>query len=121
MNKGIFWLTKNRSGEEQLLTVKASCDDMGTPLVPVEFSSKSGENFNHQAEWAKLSPRLTQGRTFDYYPRGRIEIKNGRVTVYCHPELTQLPYRNWIVEEFDIPEGSRFVADGSVHYRALGR
>lgn len=118
MNKGIFWLITNRSGEEQLLTVKVSCDGMGTPLVPVVFSSKSGENFNHQVEWAKFSPRLTQGKAFNYYPRGRVEVKSGKVTVYCHPDLTQPPYRDWIIEEFEIPERSRFVADGSSHYKA---
>lgn len=118
MNKGMFWLIINRSGEEQLLTVKVSCDGMGTQLVPVEFSSKSGENFNHQVERAKLSPRLTQGKSFNYYPRGRVEVKSGKVTVYCHPELTQPPYRDWIIEEFEIPEQSRYVADGSAHYHA---
>ena len=111
-------MIKNRSGEEQLLTVKVSCDGMGAPLVPVVFSSKSGENFNHRVEWAKLSPRLTQGKSFNYYPRGRVEVKNGKVTVYCHPDLTQPPYQDWIMAEFEIPAQSRFVADGSAHYQS---
>ena len=121
MNKGIFWLIVNQSGEEQLLTVKALCDNSGLPLVPVEFSSKSGENFNHQIEWEKLSPKLTQRKAFNYYPRGRVEIRKGKVTVYCHPKLSQSPYRDWIIEKFAIPEQSRFVADGSAHYQAKMR
>lgn len=118
MRKGIFWLAENEYGEEYLLTIAVTCDDHGQPLEDVAFSSKSGKNFNHKAEWEKLSPRLTRGKSFDYYPRGRVEIRAGKITVYCHPSLTQAPYRQWILKEFGIPEQSRFVADGSAHYQA---
>jgi len=70
MNKGIFWLITNQSGEKELLCIKVACDAMGDPKEPVMFSSKSGENFNHKAEWSKLSPRLTLGKPFNYFPRG---------------------------------------------------
>lgn len=118
MNKGIFWLITNQSGEKELLCIKVACDAMGDPKEQVMFSSKSGENFNHKAEWSKLSPRLTLGKPFNYFPRGRVEIRKGKVTVFCHPELIQPPYRNWIIRDFEIPESSRFVADGSAHYQA---
>jgi len=116
--KGIFWLIKTRLDEENVVTVKVPCDLQGHPQIPVVFSSKSGENFNHQAEWDKLPPKVTQGKTFDYFPRGRVEIKNGKVTVYCHPDFTQPPYRDRIIDVFGIPIESRFVADGSAHYKA---
>ena len=116
MYKGIFWLITDRLGEKQLICVKVSCDANGTPLETVTFSSKSGENFNHQAEWSKLSPKLTLRKPFNYYPRGRVEVRNGKITVFCHPEFTQSLYRKWIIREFAIPDNSRFVADGSAHY-----
>lgn len=119
MYKGIFWLITDRSGEERLLTVKVLCDEQGMPLAPVSFSSKSGENFNHKAEWTKLPTKLTRGKSFDYYPRGRVEIKNCKVTVYCHPSLIQSPYRMMVTGEFDVPSATtRFIADGSSHYQA---
>ena len=117
MYKGIFWLITDRLGEKQLICVKVSCDANGTPLETVTFSSKSGENFNHQAEWIKLSPKMTQRKPFNYYPRGRVEVRNGKITVFCHPMLTQPLYRKWITKEFEIPENSRFIADGSSHYQ----
>ena len=118
MYKGIFWLITDRLGEKQLICVKVSCDANGTPLETVTFSSKSGENFNHQAEWDRLSSKATNGKPYNYFPRGRVEIKKGRITVYCHPVLTQYPYRTWIADAFGIPAESRFVADGSAHYKA---
>lgn len=118
MYKGIFWLITDRLGEKQLICVKVSCDANGTPLDTVSFSSKSGENFNHQAEWDKLSSKTTNGKPYNYFPRGRVEIKKGRITVYCHPDLTQYRYRTWIADAFGIPAESRFVVDGSAHYKA---
>lgn len=118
MYKGIFWLIVDLAGEEKLQTIKFICDSQGYPLVPVSFSSKSGNNYNHQVECLKFPTRLTQGKPYNYFPRGRVEIKNGNATVYCHPCLTQEPYRNRIIQEFSIPLDSRFVADGSRHYQA---
>lgn len=49
--KGIFWYVPN---EKKLITVKVKCDRNGVALEDVDYSSKSGENFNHKAEWAKF-------------------------------------------------------------------
>jgi len=113
--KGIFWLVN-----EELVSVKVPCDPQGKPLEPVTFSLKSGENFDHQTEWEKFPLELTQGKSFDYYPRGRVEIKNCKVTVYCHPKLTQNPYRGMIFREFNtrgVPY-TQFVVDGLSYYEA---
>lgn len=118
MYKGIFWIIRDLLGDRKLLSVKVACDFYGQPLEHVCFSSKSGDNFNHRLEWSKLSSRLTQGKSFNYYPRGRVEVRNGKITVFCHPVFTQSLYRKWIIREFAIPDNSRFVADGSAHYKA---
>ena len=118
-HKGIFWLIKNADDDDEVLSVKVPCDPNGYPLRSVDFSSASGQNFNHRAEWEKLPRKLTRGKPFDYYPRGRVEIKDRKVTVYCHPSLTQSPYRLMITGEFGVPSATtRFVADGSIHYQA---
>lgn len=118
-HKGIFWLIKNADDDDELLSVKVSCDPNGYPLKSADFSSVSGQNFNYRAEWEKLPRKLTKGKPFDYYPRGRVEIKDRKVTVYCHPSLTQSPYRLMITAEFGVPSATtRFVADGSIHYQA---
>ena len=112
-HKGIFWFVEG----EELVSVKVPCDPQGNPLVPVDFSSKTGENFDHRLEWEKLSPTLTQGKSFDHYPSGRVEIENRKVTVYCHPSLIQSPHRLMITGGFGIPSATtRFIADRSIHY-----
>ena len=89
MYKGIFWRALNREGEPVWICRKVLCDADGVPTEPfVDFSAKSGDNFNHKAELEKLSRSVTDGRPFDWFPRGRVEIKRGRVVIYAHPSLT---------------------------------
>ena len=76
--KGIFWLRPAGYGEFTVISKKARCLPSGEVIEnTVEFSSKSCENFNHKAEWAKLPRSITQGHAYNYYPRGRVEIKMG--------------------------------------------
>lgn len=67
--KGIFWYEPN---EHKLFTVKVRCNEKGIALEPVVYSSKSGENFNHKVEWAKLPKEITNGNPYNYYPRGKL-------------------------------------------------
>ena len=121
MYKGIFWRALNREGEPVWICRKVLCDADGVPTEPfVDFSAKSGDNFNHKAEWEKLSRSVTDGRPFDWFPRGRVEIKRGRVVIYAHPSLTADDCVGQIKEEFGLADVDvRVVADGSSHYRAL--
>ena len=114
MYKGIFWLAGGK-----LLTVKVLCDGNGAPLEAADFSAKSGENFNHRAEWARLPRSVTGGLPFDYWPRGRVEIKRGRATIFLHPSLNQEPVLRLIRSAFqlDVEIPIRAVSDGSAHYR----
>ena len=114
--KGIFWFTG-----DGLICRKTACDNTGNPTEPAEFSSKSGENFNHAAEWEKLSKSQTGGKPLNYYPRGRVEIKNGKAVVYLNPALNEQAVIEKIVDEFGLSVISQVSvkADGSRHYEAL--
>lgn len=124
MKKGIFWCRDFQTERPALITVSARCGADGVCAEAAAFSSKSGENFNHKAEWARLDRRVTQGRPYNYYPRGRVEIKNGRATVFLHPELCTERIVEMIAEAFELRPGDglrsiRCVADGSAHYRCV--
>ena len=54
--KGIFWYINNH-----LLCRKVRCDSAGNPLESVDFTSKSGDNFNHKAEWKNMSKKSPAG------------------------------------------------------------
>lgn len=117
--KGIFWYEPN---EHKLFTVKVRCNEKGIALEPVIYSSKSGENFNHKVEWAKLPKEITNGNPYNYYPRGRVEVKKGKVKIFLHPVLNRFDIEHFILEEFEIL-GKRItvqeIPDGSKHYEYL--
>ncbi len=119
MHKGIFWYIPM---DRCLVSVKVSCERCGESLEPVKYSSKSGENFNHKSEWARLPPNITRRFPYNYFPRGRVEIKQGKATIYLNPVLCQDDIQKQICMEFGLDATEitiRFIADGSAHYEAL--
>lgn len=46
MKKGLFWFVNS-----ELITKFVECNAEGMALEDVEYTSKSGENFNHKIEW----------------------------------------------------------------------
>ena len=82
MCKGIFWLV-----EDEFVCVSVECDANGNATEPAEFSSKSGENFNHRIEWEKIPREIKRGKAYNYYSRGRVEVKNGKATLWIAPEF----------------------------------
>lgn len=121
MKKGIFWIKDDEN--LQIIKITAKCEISGEPILnTVRFSSKSGGNFNHKAEWEKLSKSETGGLPYNYYPRGRVEIKNGKITIYLNPDINRREILNLIIEEFGLEsvQGKiRTVSDGSYHYKYL--
>lgn len=122
MDKGIFWVCKDQEEKIRLITVKTPCDKNGTALLPVYYTSKSGDNFNHKTEWKKLNRGVTCGHSYNYYPRGRVEVKNGKITLYANPILLKEDILLSIIQEFSLEEAVtqnilRVCADGSSHYQ----
>lgn len=117
--KGIFWYVP---GEHKLIAIKVKCDNKGLAQEPINYSSKSGENFNHKTEWSKLPKSITKNYPYNYYPRSRIEIRNGKATIFFNPVLNRFDIHELIAEKFGL-NGSgvmvREVADGSKHYEYL--
>ena len=117
MYKGVFWKTENG-----FIAVKVKCDRDGVRLEPAEYSSKSGENFNHKLEWNKLPRSVTGGKPYNFYPRGRVEIKNGKATVWLTPALNDEETVSKIKSEFGFDGEELTVAvkpDNSKHYEYM--
>ena len=121
MRKGIFWCANFDTECPELITVSAACDKNGDSKEPVRFSSKSGNNFNHRLEWERLDRSITAGRPFNYYPRGRVEIKNGKATVFLNPAINKECIVRRIMDAFELMTGElnciNIKSDGSSHYR----
>ena len=60
MEKGIFWARRDADGKIELLTVKTPCDENGSALCPVCYTSKSGDNSitkRNGKSWTAASPK----------------------------------------------------------------
>lgn len=126
MYKGIFWCYLTCFDDDMfgvaVLPVKVKCDLSGSALEDVEFSSKSGDNFNHEIEWEKRkdSARIFRRHPYNYYPRGRVEIKNGKIKIFANPVIMEEPdAMESIIKAFELEEVKNmifWIADGSKHY-----
>lgn len=120
MKKGIFWCANFDTKCPELITVSVACDKNGNSNEPVQCSSKSGNNFNHRLEWERIDRKITKGQSFNYYPRGRVEIKNGKATVFLNPILNKECIVSKVIDEFGLKAteltGVRIKSDESNHY-----
>lgn len=120
MKKGIFWIIDGKP-----VTVSVECDAVGETVgPPPDYSSKSGDNFNHRIEWGELPRKVTGGVAYNFYPRGRVEIKNGKATVWLNPALNTPEVIEKIEKEFDLHDGDINIEiknDNSKHYEYKNR
>lgn len=121
--KGVFWVIDDR-----VISEKKLCDEFGN-LIPDEnegieerrFQDEAWSN-NHKKIWSKLSRTVTQGKIFNYFPRGRVEIRRKRAIIFLNPCICYEEMIQKIKAEFrlDNNESIRDIsvkADGSRHYR----
>lgn len=121
INKGVFWITED-CAEEYFFRIP--CDLSGNVVGETEYPlcSKDGTNYNHKALWAVLPKSLTRGKPFDYFPRGRVEIRGSKAFVYLNPDVNTEEIQELIKGRFGLTEPNgiqavRFISDGSRHYR----
>lgn len=122
MYKGIFW---GIPAEDALITKKVLCDATGLALFNVEYSSKSGDNFNHKIEWEKFKKTVRAGHSYNFYPRGRVEIRDGDIKIFLstyfaeNSNLLALILKTF--ELFDENEEAlkevKLIFDNSMHYQ----
>ena len=72
--------------------------------------------------WGSFARSVTLGKPYSYYPRGRVEIRQGRAVVYLNPHLCSLSVLEKIKAEFSLSEATGISSvsvkgDGSRHYR----
>ncbi|GHV41837.1 hypothetical protein FACS189490_09540 [Clostridia bacterium] len=119
--RGIFWVIGQN--DDRLLLSKVLCDASGEPLEHADFDSKHGDSFNHRKSWqraAKNTSREIRRGPWNYFPRGRVEIKNGAAIVYHNPILSEIAeFEEAVINEFKLlgsETSIRFEPDFSQHY-----
>lgn len=103
---------------DNLLAFNKYCDCDGIPHDISDCNSKSGNSYNHKITWQQLPNKITNGKAFDYYPRGRVEIKRNKAIIWINEMLSDKNIINEIIREFGLSqlEDIEIKIDGSMHY-----
>jgi hypothetical protein len=123
MKKGLFWLIAE-GDELALLIYAADCDENGNRSGPEPpYNSKKGNSFSHERSWleaTKGQPSKIKSKAWDYFPRGRVEIKAGEASVYFNPILQEWGgFDEALVSLFDLRDFPMvMLPDYSLHYKA---
>ena len=122
MNKlyrGIFWIKDldNLENNSNYL-IKIETNENGDVLdCPFPLNSKKGDNYVHQKTWLLLNNNLTKNKPFDYYPRGRVEIKHGDVLIYINPILNRQNIIDYLKKEYCLQDNTKVIMDFHEHYK----
>jgi hypothetical protein len=105
MQEGVFWV------------VCDSADDFsnGTEL-PLIFCHIP-HNIPHEEVWEQMSRAnaVPRGKCYNYYPRGRVVIANGKAKIFLNRNISHESIIRLVAKSFELPEAAVFV-DGSRHY-----
>lgn len=84
---------------------------------PVSGDEADTVGNNHRRFWKTLPHSLTGGTPYNYFPRGRVELRHGKAVVYLHPSLCTPGIDIRIRLAFSLPDEVplSFKADGSRH------
>lgn len=122
--KGVFWIKDiNDLYASSNLMFQIPCNaDGDSDLIVSNGASKTGNTYNHERLWKTLSKELTDSKPFNYYPRGRVEIRNGVADIFVNPNLFTEEVKKFLISEYHLnPQNGikkiRFHADSSEHYK----
>lgn len=119
--RGIFWIKDIQNCE--MICAKIICYTDGTIIDQgdMALNSKHGDNYNHKKTWSSFDKRIVGNRAFNYYPRGRVEIKNGVAKIFLNPHINEEMIIELIKKEFNLISESgitkvKVIPDYSEHY-----
>ena len=124
MRKGVFWAIPDDDGKPYILKLSAVCDSNGkiTEESPA-YNSKKGDSYSHEQSWSSVtesSSKKIRDKPWNHFPRGRVEIKNGKAIVYHNPKFENwIHFEETIINEFELSNiPVRFIPDHSKHYES---
>ena len=120
---GVFWILDDQdiyNSKDYCFTIPTEPD--GTIIDYTGLNAKSGLTYNHEKLWNELPRSLTKGKPFNYYPRGRVQIRNNTAYIYYNPNLDNLPdFKSFIMKQFSLNDHTikniKWNPDFSQHYR----
>ena len=123
LKKGIFWIVDRenlKNNEPYLFRIPVDPVGIPCPLTSIPWlNSKRGDHYNQKRTWEEYVPaELRGGKPYNYYPRGRVEIKDkGKTKIFLNPDIATDEIIAYIVEKFCLQHREvKAIADGSKHY-----
>ncbi len=106
----------------EILALHIACSDDGTSVSRKEFNSKRGDSFTHMHTWKSLvaNRKDLKMHQWNYFPRGRVDIRKGRAEIYMNPLIADCPGSEaFIKKEFNLENiKTKLHFDASVHYHS---
>lgn len=85
--KGVFWIKE----KSEVVAAIIPCFPSG--VVPSRYNwiesaiTRKGDSYTFRGAWRMIDDSITERHSFSYYPRGLVNIKDGRATIYCVPSI----------------------------------
>lgn len=113
----MFAETESDIAAENVYAIKRSYSLDNNNCSALLFPMNTEPVYNHKRTWEMLPHKVTRGKAFDYYPRGRVELKNGKVTIWLNHNISDLI--DVIKSEYRLNSLSsvKVRVDGSLHYK----
>lgn len=117
---GIFWVLAETESDivaENVYAIKRSYSLDNNSCSALLFPMNKEPVYNHKRTWETLPHKVTRGKSFDYYPRGRVELKNDKTTIWLNHNVSDLI--DAIKSEYRLNSLSnvKLRVDGSSHYK----
>ena len=125
LGKGLFWLVRTKQGSFQILCCKLLCFRDGVTIEEVETGFCENDGISHMDAWDKMQKdENTKNKPYNYFPRGRVQIKKGKATIFANPILCNDSVIGIVKESFGLTLENginkiRVKADNSKHYQFL--
>lgn len=125
LGKGLFWYIKGIDGGGYILNFKMACFRDGVTTEEVESGFCETDGISHKDAWEKLKKdQDTKNKPYNYFPRGRVQIKKGVATICLTPELSHESFVEGIVASFGLTAENgiskiKVKPNHSRHYRFL--
>ena len=121
--KGIFWIIDENdpySNSKYCFKIDSDPDGNTVDLDDIGIA-KSGNTYNHKLVWERLSKDLTHNKPYNYYPRGRVEIRNGVAKIFLNGNINYKDIIDFLKYEFNLTAHNgikkvQVIEDNSSHY-----
>ena len=125
--RGIFWIIDRKclaNNNDYLCKIKTN--EFGDVLESdYQLDSKNVDDYNHKITWQQLDGKLTKRKPFNFYPRGRISIKNSKCFIFINPLLNTKEIIGYLVDSYNLKSFAdsnklKVIEDYSEHYKCIG-